>query len=134
MASLIVFCAAVAGLGFLGWKHKHRHVHHFSFGGLSPKEARVKLIEIWNQAHPDADFEEIHPNIWPWMETWYRLRSTNSTLESQALAFEEALKKRGQLAHRLSEIIHTQRLELQKRLAEIDKLKAALNPGSGASR
>lgn len=97
-------------------------------GGMPTTQAKKKFLEIWAKEHTEQ-FDAMFPGVWPWMETWYRLRAKNQTADAMAQAFLESLQKRTKANHRLSEIIHTQRLELNKRLNEIDRLKQEIAKG-----
>jgi len=91
--------------------------------GMSVAAAKKKFLEIWAGANPDQSFEEVHGKMWTWMETWFRLRSRNESLDLVLQACAEAIAKRNKDKHRLEDTIRTQRLELVKRLREIEVLK-----------
>ena len=82
--------------------------------GMPPKTARTRFIQIWGEANPGQDFIKTHGRVWPWMETWHRLRSANKTVEAMATAFAENLGRKNKEINRLSAIIHAQREELAR--------------------
>ncbi len=95
--------------------------------GMSVAQAKKKFLEIWASANPGQSFEEVHGKMWPWLETWFRLRARNESLDLILQACAEAIAKRNKEKHRLQEAIHTQRVELVKRLRELEDLKNAAN-------
>lgn len=92
--------------------------------GMSVVAAKAKFREIFAKAKPGVNFRKTYPGAYVWMETWFRLRSRNETFEQVALAFAEKVSRLHKQNHELAERIHLQRLEMVKRLAEIDALKA----------
>lgn len=100
-----------------------KHQKDVILSGMSTKAARDKINEIFEAAEPGEKLEVKFPGIFIWAETWHRLRSRNETLEVVAQAFAEKVQRLNEEKHKMGERIHTQRLEMVKRLAEIDALK-----------
>lgn len=91
---------------------------------MSSPQARKKLLEIFAEAEPGIDFQKKYPGVFTWMECWFRLRSRSETFEMVCQAFAEKVKKLHKEKRRLEQVIHTQRLEIGKRLAELEKAKS----------
>ena len=103
--------------------------------GMTVGKARRKFLQIWKQANPTVGFTNINKDfkarvptasIWVWFETWFRLRAHNDTFDAIAQAFAEKIKSMHKQKQALEQTVHLQRLELRKRLAEIDELKGII--------
>jgi hypothetical protein len=94
--------------------------------GLTHSKAKKKFLEIFAKAQPGVKFGQRYPGVWVWMEAWFRLRAHNESFDVIAQAFAEKIARMHKQNHELSETIHLQRLEIKKRLNEIDSLKARI--------
>jgi hypothetical protein len=88
--------------------------------GMSPRQARNKLLEIYATAEPDTDFLKKYPKIFPWMECWFRLRSRSETFDIIAQAFAEKVSRLHKEKRNLEQTIHLQRLELGRQIKELE--------------
>lgn len=104
------------------------------FNGMSARNAKLKLMEIWGKENPDVPFNKMakqfnstyNIGFLATAEMWHRLRSQNKSVELMIQAFAEAIARRNEKNNNLSATIHNQRLELAKRLKEIERLKIDL--------
>lgn len=91
--------------------------------GMSPRESRDKINEIFTLNNPGVNIDERYPDIFVWMETWHRLRSHNETLDAVCTAFAAKVKKLNVDKHVLEQKIKNQKSEIGKMAKELATLK-----------
>lgn len=95
------------------------------FDGLSPKNAKIKLREIFEKECQSITLNRANKKfladynigLLAICETWHRLRSQNKAVEFMVLSFAETMSRKNKEKHALCGTIHDQRL----RLAQLEK-------------
>lgn len=94
---------------------------------LNRKRSKRRLKEIWSEQFPNKTIEDsfVTDEPWKWFDIYANLRGKDQDVETTVKIFVEAIERRNKQNHALSETIHKQRLEIVKRLKEIENLKLA---------
>jgi hypothetical protein len=98
------------------------------FDGMRPKEARLKLADVWAKTNPGVDiahasreFAKAHKiSLFALAETWHKFRSQNFNVDAMIQAFAERVSILNKQNRTLQFRITSQR----KRLAALEKIVA----------
>lgn len=91
---------------------------------MTEEQASKKFMEVWAKKHPGIDFNEKYPGVFPWMETWHRLRQHDPVFELVARAFAEKVQHLVKEKVALEDRIVAQKLQLTKQNEVINALKS----------
>jgi hypothetical protein len=106
--------------------HKKKFMH-----AMSEEQASKKFMEIWHEKHPGEDFNERYPGVFPWMESWHRLRQHDPVYEHVAQAFAEKVQHMINEKRALEGKIVAQREHLAKQQNQINFLIEELRIAKG---